>query len=123
MYVACKKFVCEHIISVTLVPTCPPLSAPANGRINCSLENGEANPGDTCTFTCDDGYELGGSTSRTCGDDGSWSGTDTTCTRGTRFVHCIGSTLPLHNLKMIIFSYAWLNKYVVSLLRKTDLLF
>ncbi|XP_065905188.1 P-selectin-like [Dysidea avara] len=64
------------------VPTCPPLTAPDNGDIDCSLgDNGEANPGDTCTFTCDDGYELGGSTSRTCGDDGSWSGTDTTCTR------------------------------------------
>ena len=43
--------------------------------------------GDTFTFTCDDGYELGGSTSRTCGDDGSWSGTDTTCTRGRYYQH------------------------------------
>ena len=68
---------------VCIVPTCPPLTAPDNGDIDCSLgDNGEANPGDTCTFTCDDGYELGGSTSRTCGDDGRWSGTDTTCTRG-----------------------------------------
>ena len=67
---------------VCIVPTCPPLTAPDNGDIDCSLgDDGEANPGDTCTFTCDDGYELGGSTSRTCGDDGSWSGTDTTCTR------------------------------------------
>ena len=70
-----------------LVPTCPPLTAPDNGDIDCSLgDDGEANPGDTCTFTCDDGYELGGSTSRTCGDDGNWSGTDTTCTRG---MHCV----------------------------------
>jgi len=32
--------------------------------------------GDTFTFTCDDGYELGGSTSRTCGDDVNWSDSD-----------------------------------------------
>ncbi|XP_065905187.1 sushi, von Willebrand factor type A, EGF and pentraxin domain-containing protein 1-like [Dysidea avara] len=67
--------------SCVQVPRCPPLTAPDNGDIDCSLgDDGEANPGDTCTFTCDDGYELGGSTSKTCGDDGSWSGTDTTCT-------------------------------------------
>ena len=68
---------------VPTVVTCPPLTAPDNGDIDCSLgDDGEVNPGDTCTFTCDDGYELGGSTSRTCGDDGSWSGNDTTCTTG-----------------------------------------
>ena len=66
---------------------CPPLTAPDNGDIDCSLgDDGEANPGDTCTFTCDDGHAPGGSTSRTCQDDGSWSGTDTTCTRGMLFL-------------------------------------
>ena len=70
-------------ISYPIVPTCPPLTVPDDGDIDCSLgDDGEANPGNTCTFTCDDGYELGGSTSRTCGDDGRWSGNDTTCTRG-----------------------------------------
>ena len=73
----------EMIHNFYAVPACPPLTAPDNGLIDCLLgDDGEANPGDTCTFTCDDGYELGGSTSRTCGDDGSWSGTDTTCTQG-----------------------------------------
>jgi len=69
-----------HFVEIV---TCPPLATPDNGVIDCSLgDDGEANPGDTCTFTCDDGYELGGSTSRTCGDDGSWTGTDATCTFG-----------------------------------------
>ena len=74
-----------------IVPVCPPLAAPDNGNIDCSLgDDGEANPGDTCTFTCDDGFELGGSSSRTCGDDGNWDGTDTTCTPGMVIVlHCI----------------------------------
>jgi len=57
--------------------------APNNGDIDCSLGgDGEANPGDTCTFTCDDGFELDGSDSRTCRDDGSWSGTEPRCRRG-----------------------------------------
>ena len=82
----------------SLVPTCPPLTAPDNGMINCSLGgDGEANPGDTCTFTCDDGYELGGSTSRTCGDDGNWSGTDTTCTQGMYYMQ--NFTVHIHSMQ------------------------
>ena len=66
--------------------TCPQLIAPDNGDIDCSLgDNGEANPGDTCTFTCDDNYELGFSSSRTCRDDGTWSGDATTCSRGISY--------------------------------------
>ena len=54
--------------------------APNNGDIDCSLGgDGEANPGDTCTYTCDDGFGLDGSGSRTCRNDGSWSGTEPTC--------------------------------------------
>jgi len=67
-----------------VVPTCPPLTAPANGGIDCSLGgNEQADPGDTCTFTCDDGYQISGSTRRTCGDDGNWSGMNPTCMEGT----------------------------------------
>ena len=61
-------------------PVCPPLTAPDNGDIDCSLgDDGEANPGDTCTFTCDDGHELSGRGRRTCRDDGTWSGLAATC--------------------------------------------
>ena len=38
--------------------------------------------GDTCTVSCDDGYELSGSETRTCQGDGTWSGTDATCSAG-----------------------------------------
>jgi len=66
-----------------LVPTCPPLTAPDNGDIDCSLgEDGEANPGDTCDFTCDDGFGAVGSSSRTCMNDETWSGTQPRCTQG-----------------------------------------
>jgi len=32
--------------------------------------------GDTYSFTCNTGYELTGSDTRTCQSDGSWSGSD-----------------------------------------------
>ena len=38
--------------------------------------------GDTCSFTCNTGYELTGSDIRTCQSDGSWSGIDAVCRRG-----------------------------------------
>ena len=38
--------------------------------------------GDTCTLTCDDGFEPSDSISRQCDNDGSWSGSDPTCDRG-----------------------------------------
>ena len=52
--------------------------------ITCSLggDGVPGDPGDTCTYTCNNGYELTGSMTRTCQSDGTWSGSDTTCTRG-----------------------------------------
>ena len=38
--------------------------------------------GDTCGFTCNTGYELTGSDTRTCQSNGNWSGTDDVCRRG-----------------------------------------
>ena len=38
--------------------------------------------GDTCSFTCNTGYELTGSDTRTCQSNGSWSGIDGVCRRG-----------------------------------------
>ena len=62
---------------------CPSLTAPTNGMISCSLGgNNIPNPGESCTFTCDTGYELNGSGTRNCQSSGSWSGSDATCSRG-----------------------------------------
>ena len=49
----------------------------SSGRVGVGYE------GDTCSFTCNTGYELTGSDTRTCQNDESWSGTDAICTRGT----------------------------------------
>ena len=61
---------------------CLPLTNPNNGMINCSLGDDEVSSyEDTCSFTCNTGYELTGSDTRTCQGDGSWSGSDVVCRR------------------------------------------
>jgi len=59
---------------------CSELIEPSNGMMSCSL-GGDEVPSyeDTCSFTCNSGYELTGSDTRTCQSDGSWSGSDVTC--------------------------------------------
>ena len=62
---------------------CYNLSEPANGEIT-SCSSGRVcvgYEGDTCSFTCNTGYELIGSDTRTCQSDGSWNGSDIKCSR------------------------------------------
>ena len=62
---------------------CPPLTDSSNGAINCSLgDDGALSYEDTCSYTCNTGYELPGNKNRTCQSDGSWSGSDGVCNRG-----------------------------------------
>jgi len=74
MYEVFSKYNCLLQFSVS----CPPLSAPDNGMIDCTGNVFE----DTCTFSCDDNYDLVGSETRTCQSDRTWSGTEATCTLG-----------------------------------------
>jgi len=72
---------CEKYL-INLVP-CPSLTDPNNGMITCSLgDDGVPSYEDTCSFTCNTGYELTGSGTRTCQTNGSWSVTDNVCKRG-----------------------------------------
>ena len=58
-----------------------------NGMISCSRINDPSfSYEDACNFTCNTGYELTGSDTRTCQSDGSWSGTNAMCTRGNNDV-------------------------------------
>ena len=51
--------------------------------INCSLgDDGVPSYEDTCSFTCNTGYEVTGSDTRTCQSDGNWNGNETNCHRG-----------------------------------------
>ena len=62
---------------------CSLLGNPNNGMITCELrDDGTPSYEDICSFTCNTGYELTGSNTRTCQSDGSWSGSDDVCRRG-----------------------------------------
>ena len=68
------------VIATSFLVTCPSLTAPSNGIISCSLGgNNIPNPGEICTITCNDGYQLFSSGTRTCQNDGSWNGSDGIC--------------------------------------------
>ena len=69
--------------TVVTPDSCLPLTDPNNGVINCSLgDDGVPSYEDTCSFTCNTGYVLTGSDTRTCQSNGSWSGIYTTCKTG-----------------------------------------
>ena len=63
------------------------ITNPNNGEINCSLgDDGVPSYEDTCNFTCNTGYELTGSDTRTCQSNGSWNGSDAVC-KGGKYTH------------------------------------
>ena len=71
---------------------CPNLTQPNNGIINCSLgDDGVPSYEDTCSFTCNNGYELIGNYSRFCESDGTWTGIETVCNRSRPHNLCIAS--------------------------------
>ena len=54
-----------------------------NGELLCSLrDDGAPSYQDTCSITCNTGYELTGSDTRICQSDGTWSGSADVCRRG-----------------------------------------
>ena len=55
---------------------CDTLLAPSNGSLTCS--NGSKN-NSTCSYSCDEGYQLIGSSQRTCQLSRFWSGVSTHC--------------------------------------------
>ena len=55
---------------------CPALPDPANGSVSTSATAS----GSTATYSCNPGYNLTGTVTRTCPADGTWSGTAPTCT-------------------------------------------
>jgi len=67
---------------------CQPFEDSAIRAVGCSLGgDGVANPGDTCTVSCKNGFDFRGNPLRTCQDDGTWSGDEILC-RGTFNVTC-----------------------------------
>ena len=73
---------------------CPSHTEPNNGAIACSLgDDGVPSYEDTCSFTCNTGYELTGSETRICQSDGSWSGSETLCRRSEQLYILYCTTL------------------------------
>ena len=80
---------------ISLLVSCLPLINANNGVINCSLgDDGVPSYEDTCSFTCNTGYELTGSSERTCQSDGSWSGSPVSCI----IMECPSSSLPMNSM-------------------------
>ena len=74
---------------------CVELTDPTNGSISCVLVNDPSfSFEDTCSFTCNTGYELTGSTEKTCQSDGSWSGSPVSCI----IMECPSSSLPMNSM-------------------------
>ena len=67
-------FFMSLLISTAL---CPDLSDPANGMVTVM----GTSVGDTASYTCNDGFELIGSMSVTCTNDGTWSDEPPMCRR------------------------------------------
>ncbi|XP_049664063.1 P-selectin-like isoform X2 [Accipiter gentilis] len=59
--------------------TCPVLSAPDQGELNCSHLHGDFVFGSTCTFSCQMGFVLSGPESRKCTAMGTWTGDSPHC--------------------------------------------
>ncbi|NXD65994.1 LYAM3 protein, partial [Eolophus roseicapillus] len=59
--------------------TCPVLSAPDRGELNCSHLNGDFTFGSTCAFSCQTGFALMGPESLECTATGTWTGDAPRC--------------------------------------------
>ena len=80
----CVSAILQISALIRISVPCPSLTDPGNGAMDCSLgDDGVPSYEDTCSFTCNTGYELTNSDTRTCQSDGSWNGSDVACNRGT----------------------------------------
>ena len=79
----------DHNDLCHIVVVCSLLNDLNNGVTSCHSGNdGVLSYEDTCSFTCNTGYELTGSDTRTCQSDGSWSGDIAYCVKGSVHYTC-----------------------------------
>ena len=79
MFISNIMYFCIYVVK------CSAFSMIEDGVVVCSLgDDGVSSYEDTCNFTCNSGYTLTGSDTKICLNDGSWSGTESSCERGTK---------------------------------------
>ncbi len=95
----------------TVVSTCGQLSSPVNGGL--SLSSG-VNEGSVATYTCDTGFNLTGSATRTCTSDGGWIPAAPVCLRISKsqyiklytVIKC--TTYAYYEMNIYLYTYSWL---------------
>ena len=79
--------------------------------VDCLLGNDEIpSYEDTCSLTCNTGYELTGSDTRTCQSNGSWSGTVTVCRRSKWYTYHIIAQI---KVQQILVKNVWQTYYLI----------
>ena len=78
-----QKFYLYNLFIPNAAVDCPTLANPMDGAVSMT----EGVTGDTVTYTCDAGFQLSGDTMRTCGSDGTWTGSAPMCDR--KYSHVI----------------------------------
>ena len=76
---------CYINLCVSLVQCRPPI----NGILKCPNEANTAVFGDTCTFSCKQGFNLQGQSTGTCLANGRWSGGNPICLVSGGLLHII----------------------------------
>ena len=90
MFIILLLIILLHICTVQ----CQRFVDPTNGMASCSLINGPMfSYEDTCSFTCNIGYKLTGSSERKCQSNGNWSGSSVFCI----IMECPSSSLPINS--------------------------
>ena len=65
-----------YLLPYVVVTNWGPLTDPDNGQVDTSPGT---TFGSTATYTCDTGYTLSGSQTRTCGENGNWTSSEPIC--------------------------------------------
>ena len=65
-----------YVFLLSTAVTCGVLTNPANGQVG---QTGTSTFGQTATYKCNTGYNMVGSSTRTCQATGVWSGSAPTC--------------------------------------------
>ena len=73
-------FVCMIDILFSIARNCSEIINPMNGNMTCT---GDYVTDQNCTFTCEPGYDLMGSSLCTCLPNQTWSGQMSSCTRSS----------------------------------------